>query len=80
MVENISFEYGIQSGVDMNMKLRAVRVVSKKDGKGYTTYTVTIPKEIVNELGINPGDIFFVRIVDVEIDGVKKRAIVYYKP
>jgi bifunctional DNA-binding transcriptional regulator/antitoxin component of YhaV-PrlF toxin-antitoxin module len=41
---------------------------------------VTIPVDIVDALGLKPGDTLIVGVMNIRIDGSRKRAIVYYKP
>ena len=60
--------------------MKAVKVTAKKGGAGHIQYIVTIPKRFAEELGIESNDILFVEIRDIEVDGVKRRALVYYKP
>jgi bifunctional DNA-binding transcriptional regulator/antitoxin component of YhaV-PrlF toxin-antitoxin module len=60
--------------------VKAVKVTAKKGGAGHIQYIVTIPKRFAEELGIESNDILFVEIRDIEVDGVKRRALVYYKP
>jgi len=45
-----------------------------------TQYLLTIPSELIRDLGWTKGDKLIVRVMDIEIDGVKRRALVYYKP
>jgi bifunctional DNA-binding transcriptional regulator/antitoxin component of YhaV-PrlF toxin-antitoxin module len=59
---------------------KAVIVVGRRDTKGYVTYAVTIPKEFARELGIDSGDILFAEVMEIEVGGSKRKAIVYYKP
>ena len=58
---------------------KAVTVIGRKDARGYITYSVTIPKEFAKELGIDVGTILIAQIAEIEIDGVKRKAIVYYR-
>ena len=58
---------------------KAVRVVSKKS-RDYVYYNITLPKEFAEELGIKSGDILHARIIEIEIDGAKRRGVFYYKP
>jgi bifunctional DNA-binding transcriptional regulator/antitoxin component of YhaV-PrlF toxin-antitoxin module len=64
----------------MDSKTRkAVTVIGRKDTRGYITYTVTIPKEFAKELNIDVGDILIAQIAEIEIDGAKRKVLVYYK-
>jgi len=60
--------------------VKAVKVTAKKGGAGHIQYMVTIPKRFAEELGIKNWDILFVEIMEIEINGVKRKALVYYKP
>jgi hypothetical protein len=51
----------------------------KYKGKG-DYYLLSVPKEFVELLGWGKGEALIVRIMDLEIDGVKRKALVYYKP
>jgi len=57
----------------------SVKVVTKKS-RGIESYTVTLPKDFARELDIKGGDILFVVIAEVEVDGIKRKGIFYYKP
>jgi len=48
-------------------------------GKG-EYYSITVPTEIVKELGWKKGDILVARVLEVEVDGTKRKALVYYRP
>lgn len=50
-----------------------------KRGKVYKTLYVVIPAPIAEGLNIKEGDILRVTVKQVEIDGKKVNAIVYYK-
>jgi bifunctional DNA-binding transcriptional regulator/antitoxin component of YhaV-PrlF toxin-antitoxin module len=64
----------------MDSKLKkAVTVIGRKDTRGYITYAVTIPKEFAKELNIDVGTILIAQIVEIEIDGAKRKVLVYYK-
>jgi hypothetical protein len=45
----------------------------------YAQYFVTVPKEFVEALGLKPGDILKTEIREIEANGTKRRAIIYYK-
>jgi len=45
-----------------------------------STFRITIPTEIVKTLDLKPGDRLVVKLVELEIDNKKVKAIVYYKP
>jgi len=52
-----------------------VKLQSRKI-RDYDQFTVTVPKDFVNKLGLKKGDILFVEIIKHK----GKDAIVYYKP
>ena len=45
-----------------------------------STLRVSIPAEIVKSLGLKPGDRLVARVMDIDVDGRRVKAIVYYKP
>jgi bifunctional DNA-binding transcriptional regulator/antitoxin component of YhaV-PrlF toxin-antitoxin module len=42
-------------------------------------YSVAIPKQLARELGIGGGDVLEAVVAEVEVGGVRRRALVYYK-
>jgi bifunctional DNA-binding transcriptional regulator/antitoxin component of YhaV-PrlF toxin-antitoxin module len=42
-------------------------------------YSVAIPKQLAQELGIGGGDVLEAVVAEVEVGGVRRRALVYYK-
>lgn len=59
--------------------VKSVKVVAVKRNR-YTELRVTIPSELAKMLGIKPGDTLLVRTVELEINGIKVKALAYYKP
>ena len=55
--------------------VEAVKVRESKT-RGYSVFSITIPKKFVEKLGLKKGDVLFVEVK--EING--KKALVYYKP
>lgn len=53
--------------------------VTKRQGREYITYQVTLPKPIVEALNIREGDELECIIKEVPINGETKIAIVFYK-
>jgi len=43
-------------------------------------YSVAIPKQLARELGIGGGDVLEAVVAEVEVGGVRRRALVYYRP
>jgi hypothetical protein len=56
------------------VKLQARRL--KPSG---VNHLVSVPMECVEELGWAKGDKLVVRTIEIEIDGTKRRALVYYR-
>ncbi len=54
-------------------------IVKLQERRSRTTvqYLVTVPKDIVAELGLKKGQPLLVRVIEIEKDGRKKRVIVY---
>jgi len=57
-----------------------VKIQARKLRPSGIQYLLTIPSELIKELGWAKGDKLIVRIMDLEINGVKRKALVYYKP
>jgi hypothetical protein len=56
------------------VKLQARRL--KPSG---TNHLVSVPAECIEELGWAKGDKLIVRTIEIEIDGTKRKALVYYR-
>jgi len=48
--------------------------------KEYVQYLLTVPKDFIKELGWAKGDPLIVRIMEVTVNGTKRKALIYYKP
>jgi len=57
-----------------------VRLQARKYRSEGDYYLVTVPKDIVEELSWQKGDRLVARVMEVEVDGVKRKVLVYYKP
>ena len=62
------------------MSVEVVKIQARTLRPSGIQYTVTIPREIIEALGWSKGDKLIVRVMEVEIDGVKRKALIYYKP
>jgi bifunctional DNA-binding transcriptional regulator/antitoxin component of YhaV-PrlF toxin-antitoxin module len=56
-----------------------VRVQARKVRGSGSQYLLTVPVELIRELGWTKGDVLVARILEVEVDGVKRKALVYYR-
>jgi hypothetical protein len=56
-----------------------VKVQARKLRPSGIQYLLTIPTELVRELGWTKGDRLIARVLDLEIDGIRRRVLVYYK-
>ena len=65
---------------NMTELVEVVKVQGKRAKPSGTQYFVTIPSDFVKVLGIEKGERLLVRIREIEIDGTKKKALIYYKP
>ncbi len=54
--------------------------VTKKSGREYKTYHITLPKSIVEALNIREGTELECIIKEIDVDGQRKMAIVFYEP
>jgi hypothetical protein len=57
-----------------------VRVQARKVRGSGMQFLLTVPVELIRELGWTKGDILVAKILEVEVDGVKRKALVYYRP
>ena len=62
------------------MSVEVVKIQARALRPSGIQYTVTIPREIIEALGWSKGDKLIVRVMEVEVDGVKRKALIYYKP
>jgi bifunctional DNA-binding transcriptional regulator/antitoxin component of YhaV-PrlF toxin-antitoxin module len=56
-----------------------VKVQARKLRPSGVQYLLTIPTELVRELGWTKGDRLIARVLELEIDGIKRKVLVYYK-
>jgi GDP-D-mannose dehydratase len=56
-----------------------VKVQARKLRPSGVQYLLTIPTELVRELGWTKGDRLIARVLDLEIDGIKRKVLVYHK-
>lgn len=62
-------------------KIDVVKLQARKTkGKEYIQYLLTVPKHIIEELDWQKGQPLIVTIKEIEINGTKKKALIYYKP
>ncbi|MEM1690857.1 MAG: hypothetical protein QXF05_04760 [Thermofilaceae archaeon] len=62
-----------------SLPIDVVRLQARKLKPSGTQYVVTIPSALVKELGWDKGDFLIARVIELEIEGKKRRALVYYK-
>jgi len=58
----------------------ALRLGAKRTRGEYVQFFVTVPKAFVEQLKLEEGDILIARVLEVEVDGVRRRGVFYYKP
>ena len=58
------------------VKLQARTTKSKE----YVQYLLTVPKSMIEELGWRKGQPLIVRIMEIEINNSRKKALVYHEP
>jgi GDP-D-mannose dehydratase len=56
-----------------------VKVQARKLKPSGVQYLLTIPTELVRELGWQKGDKLIARVMEIEVDGVRRKVLVYYK-
>jgi GDP-D-mannose dehydratase len=57
-----------------------VKLQARKLKPSGVNHLISVPSECVEELGWVKGDKLVVRIMEIEIDGSKRKVLVYYKP
>ena len=62
------------------MSFEVVRLQARRLRPSGVQYLLTVPSELVRELGWGKGDKLIARVMEVEVDGVRRKALVYYKP
>ena len=62
------------------LRVRVRASTSRKGGREYKTLYVVIPSDIAKLLGIEEGDELYLEVTEIEIDGERKKALIYYKP
>ena len=60
--------------------IQVVKLQARKTKPSGTQYLVTVPSELARELGWQKGDKLIARIMEIQINGTKKKALIYYKP
>jgi hypothetical protein len=63
---------------ELEPKAVKLQVKSTKNER-YVQFFVTVPKEFVEALKLRVGDILKVEIREVEVNGSKRKVIVYYR-
>jgi len=61
------------------LKVRVRTSTSRKGGKEYKTLYIVIPSNIAKLLGIKEGDELVMEVMEIEVGGEKKKALVYFK-
>ncbi len=69
----------------VKLQAREVKYFRRKEGQPEKTektihYLLTVPVELIKELGWAKGDPLVVRIMEITVNGSKKKALIYYKP
>jgi len=62
------------------VSFEVVRLQARRLRPSGVQYLLTVPSELVRELGWGKGDKLIARVMEVEVDGVRRKALVYYKP
>jgi len=62
------------------VSFEVVKVQARKLRPSGVQYLLTVPSELIRELGWQKGDKLIARVMEVEVDGVKRKVLVYYRP
>ena len=61
------------------LKVRVRAIPSRKGGRTYKTLYIVIPSDVAKLLNIKEGDELNMTITDIEVEGTKRKALIYYK-
>ncbi|MEM1936512.1 MAG: hypothetical protein QW196_03385 [Sulfolobales archaeon] len=61
------------------MAIDVVKLQARKLKPSGTQHVVTVPSALLRELGWTKGDVLVARVVELEVNGRKQKALVYYK-
>lgn len=61
------------------MPIDVVKLQARNLKPSGTQYVVTVPSAFVREFGWVKGDTLVARVVELEIDGRRRKTLVYYK-
>jgi len=69
----------------VKLQSRKVKVFKRKKGETVSIeetehFLLTVPKDFIKELGWSKGDPLIVRIMEVTVNGSKRKALIYYRP
>jgi len=62
------------------MTVNVVKIQARSMKGRLVQHFITIPMEAFRELGLSKGDKLMIRTMELEVDGVKRKALVCYKP
>jgi len=62
------------------MTIGIVKLQERKVRDKSKAYLLTAPKQLVEELGWKKGDQLIVKVVELEIDGIRRKGLFYYRP
>lgn len=62
-------------------KIATVKLQSRKTRSNrYIQYLLTLPTAFTQELGWQAGETLVARVMELQIDGINRKVVVYYKP
>ncbi|MEM4481417.1 MAG: hypothetical protein QXK88_01425 [Desulfurococcaceae archaeon] len=61
------------------MPIEVVKLQARKLKPSGTQYVATVPSILVKELGWEKGDFLIARVLELEIEGKRRKALIYYK-
>jgi len=56
-----------------------VKVQARKLRPSGAQFLLTVPAELIKELGWQKGDRLIARVLELELDGVRRKVLVYYR-
>lgn len=61
------------------MPIEVVRLQARRLKPSGTQYVVTVPSILIKELGWEKGDFLIAKVVELDIEGKKRKALLYFK-
>lgn len=61
-------------------KIEVIKLQARRTRDEYMQYMLTLPRSFIEELEWRKGDTLIARVMELKIDGIERKTVVYYKP